>query len=110
MSGIVFGAVVAAGWQAIGHWFKWEVWTGQRMGRLAAYTWGVLGMLAGMLVWAWLSADALVGSWTALMAALVMAIASGASTVMAYGMDWLGHRVHYARTRERMDTAVGGEK
>ena len=106
MSIILVAAIIAGLIQIAGHFLRWETWTGQQLGRLASYAWGVGGMLCGLLAWAALDQTAWVTTWQAMLAFTAVTGASGLATLGAYGLDHVGNRLHYARTREAMDAAV----
>ena len=106
---IFIAASVAALLQVVGHYFKWIHWVGKHnLPTLAAYAWGVSAMLIGLALWAALTAEA-VSAWQAFIAFTVVAATSGLATLGVYGLDAVGERLHYARTREAMD-AVAGDK
>ncbi|MDA8113151.1 MAG: hypothetical protein M0Z43_00275 [Acidithiobacillus sp.] len=101
---------VAALMQAVGHYFKWEIWMGHELNRLASYTWGTTAMFVGMVIWASISMYRQVQSWEALLAFGIIAITSGGTVSGLYGLDALGERVHYARTRDLMDANADDDK
>lgn len=101
--GIVIGALLGAVIQLLGHWFRWEVWLGQKMHTIMAYAWGVAGILTGVLAWAMVCRERTISTWMALLAVVIITGVSGAATLFSYAVDALGERVHYARSRETMD-------
>ena len=103
---LLIAGFVTALLQTVGHYFKWEVWIGHELHRLMGYAWGVISMLVGLFMWAYLMGlHREMKTWESLTAFIIVALASGGTVLGLYGLDALGERVHYARARDLMDAS-----
>lgn len=52
--GFLVGATISTLLLALGHWFPWQAWLGQRLSRLGAYAYGAACLWLGFTIWrAW---------------------------------------------------------
>jgi hypothetical protein len=73
------GLIITALLLAVGHWFPWP----QKLHRVAAYTYGLLSILAGMAFW--LGTQHLWPLWWGLCG---FAVVAGLTVCGAYALDW----------------------
>lgn len=73
VAGLVSGSLMAAG-----HYLPWRVWLGRDLPRLAAYAWGVGGIVLGF---------ALVAPLWATWLLLITVCAAGGVTLLAWAID-----------------------
>ena len=102
---IITATFIVASLQAIGHYFRWELWTGRPISKMAAYTWGVAAILIAQVIWLALTN----GRHDAAEATAITFILSAVSGAVALGtraLDHLGEQMHYARSRKTMDAAA----
>lgn len=82
------------------HWFPWQLLLRRRLPRLAAYTLGVLGLLAPLtcLYGWWLVQGQAPAPWAHLVGLWAVVIGGGLAVQTAHVIDWLF--VQLARSRE----------
>lgn len=91
-AGLVSGSLMAAG-----HYLPWRVWLGRDLPRLAAYAWGVGGIVTGFALVAPMWATALL---------LCAVLSAGIVTLLAWGIDAATRLWQRAHTAEGTINAV----
>lgn len=92
---LIFAATVTALLITTGHWFPWRIVLGKPLPPLAAYTYGVSAILAGVLVW-----RGLAGDWQTVIGVTVICAAAGGMTGLAYAIDRIARALHHERIAE----------
>lgn len=107
---IIVAVIVTVAFQLVGHYFKWELFTGsQQLGRMGSYTWGVGAILLGMIIWAASLCEQAIQPFEAVLALAILAAASGLIVGAAYTLDHIGSELHYNRTRKTMDRVASSD-
>lgn len=88
--GVVAGLAMIAG-----HWLPWRFILGQKLPRLAAYSYGVAAMLGPVLVALWLE-----GYFRPFWLIVTAAASSGIATIIGYMIDDAAQRRHHTADLE----------
>ena len=95
---------------AFGHYFKWGIGFFARSEvalRLFSYVYGLLSIMAGMSILAYLGRS----GWEAVWEVAAFSIVGGAATVLFYGVDWIGMLITRAVREEKLKRVqTDGEK